>query len=120
MLYLGGPMTGIPDFNYPLFKEVAEWLRFPTRGYEVRCPAEIDGGNQVLEGGEVQPWKYYMRHALRMLLECDSIALLPGWEKSKGARRELDIALDLEYDVYLIRVIDFPDGNLYGLEKVCS
>lgn len=36
-----------------------------------------------------------MRADLRALLDCDVVALLPGWEQSRGARREVSIADDL-------------------------
>ena len=33
-----------------------------------------------------------MRKDIKLLCECDTILLLPGWEKSKGAHLELHIA----------------------------
>lgn len=41
--YIAGPMSGIPDFNYPMFHRVAKHLR--DRGVDVRNPAENDGGS---------------------------------------------------------------------------
>lgn len=90
--YIAGPMTGIPEFNYPLFNEVAAALR--ANGVEVRNPAENDGGSAG------KPWEFYMRLALRSLLECDSVCLLPGWWKSRGARIEHQIAYELGMDVW--------------------
>jgi hypothetical protein len=117
-LYLAGPMTGYEDFNYPTFNAVASWLRDPN-GYEVFSPAEIDAGGGILEGSEVQPWKYYMRKAIQLLLQAEGIAMLPGWEKSKGARREFDIALDLEYKIFTVKILPFADGPYYSLEQLC-
>ena len=41
-----------------------------------------------------------MRADISALLECDTIVLLPGWPKSRGARLELTIAMELGMDVY--------------------
>lgn len=81
--YIAGPMTGLPDYNYPAFHAAAAELR--AQGIHVRSPAEHDHGTH-------QPYDFYMRLALRALLDCDAILLLPGWETSKGARLEYDIA----------------------------
>lgn len=82
-LYLAGPMTGIDDFNYPAFNAMADKLR--ARGYEVENPA--DHGTVA---GAV--WTDYMAYDLTRLGLCGMIALLPGWEKSQGARLEVLIA----------------------------
>ena len=37
----------------------------------------------------------YMRAALRIMLGCDGVALLPGWTESRGAWIEARLAEDL-------------------------
>ena len=37
-------------------------------------------------------WHEHMRVDIRMLLDCDYIYMLQGWEHSKGAKLELDVA----------------------------
>lgn len=39
-IYISGPMTGLPDFNFPAFHDAAARLR--ERGHEVANPAEIN------------------------------------------------------------------------------
>jgi hypothetical protein len=99
-LYISGPMTGLPEFNYPLFRDVAKFFR--NEGITILSQAEIDGGEQVGGNAEVKTWDYYMRHALRLELEADAIAFLPGWTTSKGARREFDIACDLKFLIFTV------------------
>lgn len=82
-LYLSGPMTGIEDFNFPVFNATAAKLR--AAGYDVVNPAEI---NPDLE----MPWEECMRADIKALCDCDAIALIPGWTESKGAHLELHIA----------------------------
>lgn len=37
-------------------------------------------------------WRKHMRADIALLLGCDSIYMLRGWELSKGAKLELDVA----------------------------
>ncbi|MGF0241212.1 DUF4406 domain-containing protein [Rhodococcus sp. IEGM1300] len=89
-LYLAGPMTGFEDFNFPAFNKVAAELR--ARGYIVENPAE----HGVVEDAE---WRDYMAYDLTRLGLCGIVAVLPGWENSKGARLEVHIARELNMPV---------------------
>ena len=82
-IYLSGPMTGIPDHNIPAFNATAEKLR--SLGHDVVNPAEITPQDGTA-------WEDYMRADLQALLTCDTIALMGGWENSKGAHLELHLA----------------------------
>lgn len=37
-------------------------------------------------------WREHMRADIRLLLDCEYIYMLEGWELSKGAKLELDVA----------------------------
>lgn len=82
-IYISGPMTGLPDLNFPAFYAAASLLR--ERGAEVVNPAEVnpDAG---------MSWEQCMRADIKALCDCTALALLPGWERSKGAHLELHIA----------------------------
>lgn len=82
-LYIAGPMTGLPDFNTPAFNEAARELE--AQGYEVVNPADNSGDT-------TQPYEYYLKLGLRQLLECEALAVLPGWWDSRGARLEAEVA----------------------------
>jgi hypothetical protein len=85
-IYIAGPMTGIPEYNFPAFNAAAARLR--AEGHEVINPAEIVTDTTV-------PWEACMRADIRELVACDAIYLLPGFEGSRGARLERHIALEL-------------------------
>lgn len=93
-IYLSGPMTGIPEHNFPAFHETASYLR--RRGYEVFNPAESFGGETDL------PRPVYMRKDLGELLRCDCITFLPGWQSSRGALAEALVAQELGLEVQYV------------------
>lgn len=85
-LYVAGPMTGLPEYNYPAFDAAAAALR--QAGYQVVNPAE-DG--LPLDA----PWEHHLRLAIAKLMSCQAVATLPGWHRSKGAQLEVHNALAL-------------------------
>lgn len=101
-VYIAGPMRGIPDFNFPAFTWAAATLR-EGGGHEVISPAEHDlenGFNPMgMAGHEDLDGIFDLRAALAWDLQqvatCDGVFLLPGWEKSSGARAELACAAAL-------------------------
>jgi len=115
-LYLAGPMTGYPEFNFPAFHEGARRLR--EAGYTVFSPAEkdIDRVGDIFTGSdgdvhklEAEHKEFSLREALLVDVtyickEADGVALLPGWEASKGANAERALALALYLKVAPIEV----------------
>lgn len=80
--YISGPMTGIPDFNFPAFHAVAKKLR--DNGVEVVNPAELNPTGTS--------WGDCMRRDITELMTCHTILMLKGWQKSEGAKLERYIA----------------------------
>lgn len=104
-LYLAGPMTGRPDFNYPAFHAAAKRLRADPR---VACcinPAEYDDGDTS------RPYPYYIKRDALALLGIPAgkdlegrpmqraVAVLPGWIDSTGALAEVALAKALGYAI---------------------
>lgn len=89
-VYISGPMTGLADFNFPAFDAAALALR--SQGYRVTSPAELS--REVRRAcGEREPRREdYMRADIRALTRCDAIYLLRGWQGSRGAQLEYEIA----------------------------
>lgn len=85
-IYLAGPMSGLPEFNFPAFHR--ETARLRDLGYHVENPAE----NPKPPCGS---WEGYMRLAIAQLVTCDTLAQLPGWEASRGATIEHRLAVEL-------------------------
>lgn len=93
--YIAGPMTGLPDFNHPAFNAAAAALR--AQGRTVINPAD----HGVVTGAA---WADYVRADLALLAGCETIYLLPGWSRSRGAMLEHHVARALGMP------IDFADG----------
>jgi hypothetical protein len=85
-VYIAGGMSGLPENNYPAFDDAAARLR--AMGYVVRNPAE----NSPPKCGT---WIGWMRKAIKQVAASDAVVLLPGWQKSRGARTEQRLARDL-------------------------
>lgn len=94
-LYVAGPMTGIPENNYPEFLRVGALLA--DKGYTVLNPANIDDHFAGAIGERT--WQWYMRRALQMCVHSDGVATLPGWAHSRGASLEVHVARRLELAV---------------------
>lgn len=91
-IYIAGPMTGYPGFNYSTFHAAAEEWR--KEGWEVLNPAEN------FDGDTSKQYREYIRADLGMLQQAEAIAFLPGWETSKGATFECDVAAMLGLEMY--------------------
>lgn len=90
-IYVSGPMTGLPDLNFPEFNGAAKYLRFRVP-VEVVNPAEFGE-----EPGK--SWVDYMRKDIAALMRCNVIVMLPGWRRSKGAKLERFVARALGFVV---------------------
>lgn len=109
-IYLAGPMSGYPEFNFPTFHAAAALLR--ADGHEVFSPAENDiakigdfsKNNPTGDVKAANAAGFSLRHALAddtkfICLEAEGIAMLPGWEKSLGARAEHALAVALGHKI---------------------
>ena len=86
-IYIAGPMSGLPDFNYPAFFKAADLLT--AAGYEPINPARAESREGCAS------WLDFMRLSLIDIAACDGIATLDGHENSRGARIETRLAWDL-------------------------
>lgn len=115
-VYLAGPMSGIPEFNFPAFETAAYTLR--KQGYSVFNPAEADQKRHGQDFAKNNPTGsqelaakdhgFSLREALAIdtafiCNEAEAIALLPGWENSKGARAEWALAQALGLKTMYLR-----------------
>lgn len=84
-VYISGPMTGYPALNRRSFEMAAADLAI--LGHEPVDPGDAEVPEET--------WAAYLRADLRMLLDCEAVAVLPGWEASRGAALEVHVAHQL-------------------------
>lgn len=118
-VYIAGPMTGLPDWNFPAFHAAAAAWR--DAGWEVINPADAFNGATDL------PYRRYVEKDLEDLRTCDAIALLPGWDgpNARGSVWEWAVALsllnlvcyDAEYPEPPVSFADMPDDPP---ESICA
>ncbi len=100
-VYLAGPMRGYDQLNFPAFHaSAAEWRK---HGHEVVNPAEMDealGIDPHRQHFTEQQLRDAMSRDLQEVCRCDTIAMLPGWEDSVGARIEHALACMLGLEVF--------------------
>lgn len=114
-VYLAGPMRSIPEFNFPAFFAYAKQLR--AEGHSVFNPAERDNdrhGTDISKGNATGSLEaatkdhgFNLREALGADLAyicgtADAIAMMPGWENSKGANAEKATAEALGLKVIIL------------------
>lgn len=84
-IYLSGKITGREKEDYTRQFARAETF-YKTSGFDVINPVKI--GEEVLKINPKAEWQDFMIRDLEALKTCTHIALLEGWEESKGAKME--------------------------------
>ena len=115
-IYVAGPMTGLSEHNFPTFHAAAARLR--EAGWEAVNPAESFGGRTDM------PRETYLRADIILLAQCEAIAMLPGWQESRGAKLEYLLARELGmliHDAETLQLLEnppVPTVNLHQLRLV--
>lgn len=103
-VYVCGPMTGLPKFNFPNFDKAALDLR--SLGFQVTSPSELDDpetraaalaspdGAPGTGTASDETWGDFLARDVKLIADggIEAIVVLSGWEKSRGARLETFVA----------------------------
>lgn len=112
-IYIAGPMSGYPEFNFPAFYAKEEYFR--ELGYEVFNPAnkeqekEIDAeAFAVGDAKKANDAGFDFRDCytwdVNKVIEADAIYMMTGWQYSPGACGEhaVAVAMKRHYPEYQI------------------
>lgn len=92
-VYLSGPISGVNDPHSDFNKAQTEVLMWAE---SVSNPVVL-GANLTQQGDK---WISLMKKAIKMMMDCDSIYMLEGWEDSRGAIMEHFLAQELEMPIF--------------------
>ena len=91
-IYIAGPMTGYPEFNFPAFDAARDYLE---RDWNVISPADMDrelGFDAAVDEVTAEFLRDAMRRDINAIMAVDAVYALAGWEQSKGASAEVALA----------------------------
>lgn len=105
-IYIAGPMTGIPQFNFPAFFEAQRMLE--ALGWKVNNPAakdeEVSLDPDAVKTGDDQKaiakgfdFRAAYEWDVLKIIHGDGIYMLKGWEKSPGAQGEWAVARAMQF-----------------------
>jgi hypothetical protein len=115
-VYIAGPMTGLPQNNFPAFDTAAKELR--ANGHIVISPAElddpIDRDLALKDLPATKTWGDFLARDVKLIADAgvEAIFLLPDWEKSRGARLEATVGLLCGLKLFL-----YADDGTYDLPR---
>jgi len=113
IVYLAGPMRGKVNQNFHEFQEWARRLR--ALGLKVLNPAETMGADKLAD------WKTYISIDIAYIKEAKAIVLIPGWEKSVGAKFEVMLGTTIEKEIFMLKTDPGGDKIIFSpLETVAA
>lgn len=110
IVYICGPITGLPNGNIEAFNFAQEQL-LATGHHPINPHLLCRDIVAMHEGTPEELWRKCMKRDIAELLKADAVLLLDGWQNSNGAKIERALALDLG-----IQVIP----STYMVERLCE
>lgn len=118
--YISGPISGMENLNIESFNNAE--IELKKLGFNTVNPHNIVKGNKevdllvmqmtetknpsVIESNKREIWNICMKLDIKELLDCNCVAVLRGWQTSKGATVEILIAQKLGLKVFYAETLE--------------
>lgn len=102
-IYIAGPISSAMDTYVYNFAFAEDYIRSNYPKCEIVNPVKITDHLDP----NVNTWEDYMEVCIPKLIRCNTLYLINGWAKSKGAKLEYLIARELYFQVI------FQDNDLF-------
>ena len=100
-IYISGPISKRSQMQTQKhFGEARKALE--EQGYDVMDPTKLG-----FENAGVAEWDKFMREGIKLLMDCDAIYMLEGYEHSRGAKLEWQLADKLGMHIWYEKYGDF-------------
>jgi hypothetical protein len=135
-VYISGPITNTPDHRERFAGAVRYFqglnpeltpVEALINPLEVTAECRVDPGavgcgwaekgSDPNDGGNGHTWECWMKYDLLAMDGLDTIALIPGWHRSRGSKMELHKALTNNWQVLVLKprlfVLNAEPGKFY-------
>jgi hypothetical protein len=114
LLYLSGPFTSASEIPGQTLETITKHasdvaLKAWEARWSVISPHKNCYGYVPSHKMDYEKW---MSGLVAQVVRCDAILLLPGWEKSKGCRIEMQVARDNHIPVFQYEIHGIPNPRL--------
>ena len=123
--YISGPMTGIEDENRKEFEEAKKRLDYfgfdSINPHTIHSKELIDDIDKRFKAGvlsEDERWALFLKKDIEVLMRCEFIVVLKGWENSRGARLEVFNALSVNMPMFSAHTLaEFTKEEAFNLMR---
>jgi hypothetical protein len=96
IIYISGPVTGIRNNNRRNFEKARKKLEDAFFDSRIISPLQIALMAELDQKHTKPQWADYMRACIKALMDATHVYFIKGWEKSRGAILERQIAEGLD------------------------
>ena len=102
VIYISGGITGVENWQNAFMAAEQDLVQYLHAPFIIFNPVKIAKNLNYtfkIQKNKIPEYTDYMREDIKFLAKCNTICMLPGWKRSKGARLEYRIAKILNMQI---------------------